>query len=144
MRTYNRFDSEFHIKYFVVDNDCKGHIGFSKNISMSGLCFRSNYHFRIGKLITIQIDNFEPPFCARAKVIWSKQTKKGADTGVKFEEILYGSTIETVKIMRHIDIYRKRTQLNERRYKTYEETYHELLDKPTQHDFGVFELSDDR
>jgi hypothetical protein len=45
--------------------------------------------------------------------------------------------------MRHIDIYRKNTQLNEKRMLTYEQIYHELHDKPVPHDFGTFGLIDD-
>ncbi|HEX6373681.1 MAG TPA: PilZ domain-containing protein [Longimicrobium sp.] len=56
----------------------------SVNVSTGGLSFVSDEHHALGAIIQVRIPTVDPPFEARAKVVWTKPEGDGFCVGVQF------------------------------------------------------------
>lgn len=56
----------------------------SVNVSTGGLSFVSDEHHALGAIIQVRIPTVDPPFEARARVVWIKPEGDGYCVGVEF------------------------------------------------------------
>lgn len=114
MRKNNRFRSDLPIECLFA-NHFVDNSEFLNNISIDGLCFKSNIYLEKDKIITIQIPLMKPLFRAESKVVWCHQKGDSYEVGVKFTNIEKGYRIKTVETLHYLDQYRQQVYFLEKR-----------------------------
>ena len=60
------------------------HMRTGVNVSVGGLSFLSDDDLPVGTLVDIRIDSVQPPFSARARVVWARREADSCHVGVQF------------------------------------------------------------
>ena len=79
-----------------------------RNISLGGLCFRSDHPLNQGTTIVITIDLVRPVFQEEARVVWCRRNEdEGYNIGVQFLDHNTGSRARIVEQICHIEQYKR-------------------------------------
>lgn len=107
-RQYIRHPSDIPIFYKLIDKSVFREQPL-RNISLGGLCFRTDRHLNPETLILVQIDLVRPIFQENARIVWC-QKRRGEtsyDVGVRFLTQNTGSRARIVEQVCHIEQYKK-------------------------------------
>lgn len=99
------------------------------NISEGGLSFVSEENIPVGSTIEIRIDAVDPPFEARARVVWAKAEEDGYCIGVQFLDAADAFRSRMVEQVCAIEQYRREVQEEEGRVMTQAEAAQEWITK---------------
>lgn len=92
----------------------------SVNVSTGGLSFVSDEHHSLGAIIQVRIPTVDPPFEARARVVWTKPEGDGYCVGVEFLDENDAFRSRMVEQVCAIEQYRGEVRENEGRELTQE------------------------
>jgi hypothetical protein len=114
MRTFVRHPSDIPIEVHP-ENINPGKNESLSNVSMGGICFRSDTSFDENLIIKIRITFIKPVFEAKGKVVWCRKENEFFDVGVEFLE--YGDVfrIRMVEQICRIENYKKEVMEKEGR-----------------------------
>jgi hypothetical protein len=128
MRKYDRHPSDIPINYELIDvvYDQKDYL---KNISIGGLCFRSNRYIQEGTTILIQIPLINPIFEGVGVVVWCEQNEAYYDVGVQFIDEDKDSRAHMIEQICYIEQYKREVFGREGRKLSGEEAAVEWLNK---------------
>lgn len=87
----------------------------SVNVSTGGLSFVSDEHHALGAVIQVRIPTVDPPFEARARVVWIKPEGDGFCVGVEFLDANDAFRSRMVEQVCAIEQYRGEVKENEGR-----------------------------
>jgi hypothetical protein len=87
----------------------------SVNVSTGGLSFVSDEHHALGAIIQVRIPTVDPPFEARARVVWIKPEGDGYCVGVEFLDANDAFRSRMVEQVCAIEQYRGEVRENEGR-----------------------------
>lgn len=87
----------------------------SVNVSTGGLSFISDEHHALGAIIQVRIPTVDPPFEARARVVWIKPEGDGFCVGVEFLDANDAFRSRMVEQVCAIEQYRGEVRENEGR-----------------------------
>lgn len=99
------------------------------NISIGGLCFRSNSSIKKGEMIDVKIPLIRPVFTAKAEVMWCRKEKYTYLVGLKFIEPKDTFKIRMFEQVCHIENYKKEELKKTGRKLTSEEAALEWIKK---------------
>jgi hypothetical protein len=99
----------------------------SVNVSTGGLSFVSDEHHEMGAIIQIRIPTVNPPFEARAKVVWTRPEGDGWCVGVQFLEENDAFRARMVEQVCAIEQFRAEVRENEGRELTTQEAAAEWI-----------------
>jgi hypothetical protein len=99
------------------------------NVSIGGLCYRSDTFFEIGLLVKVRISLIKPPFEAKSRVVWCLKRGTGFDVGLQFIETRDIYKVRLVEQICHIEHYKKKVFREEGRVLNGEEAALEWLSK---------------
>lgn len=128
MRKHNRFYSDVPVERKSSRSVNHG-LEKLQDISVDGLCFRSDAYFNVGREIILEISVFKPALRVRAKVIWCHKNGLQFDTGVQFIDVENGSCIRTVEFLQFLDYYKRALFIAEGKRFTCEEAYSEFINR---------------
>ncbi len=127
MRQHARRSTEIPIRYYGYGMHAHN-TGQLRNVSLSGLSFKSHYPFQSGMKIVVQIPYLNPLFKASASIIWCHHSDSSYEVGIRFYD---DSDIDTSKIMFEqiclIENYRTDVNKNEGRAISSEQAAREWL-----------------
>lgn len=131
MRRHIRYSSDIPIEYDLVDvvYDQKDPLN---NISLGGLCFRSERYIEQGITVLIQIPLINPAFEGMGIVVWCKKNIAFYDVGVQFideETDLRNNIVENIY---HIERYKRKVFEEEGRKLSGEQATMEWMSKYTR------------
>lgn len=128
MRKYIRHPSDIPIVYDLGDvvADQKEYL---KNISISGLCFRSRQYIEQGTTISIQIPLAQPIFSGKGVVVWCQQKSEHYEVGVQFLDEDTGFRVRMVEQVCYIEKYKREVLEKEGRRLSGEEAAVEWITK---------------
>lgn len=101
----------------------------SIDISEGGLSFVSDDEIPIGSTIEIRIGQVDPPFEARARVVWTRRQAKGHCIGVQFLDADDAFRVRMVEQVCSIENYRRRVEAEEGRILSRDEAAQEWITK---------------
>ena len=102
----------------------------SSNVSVGGLSFVSDEPLEVGSAIEIRIAEVDPPFQARARVVWSSPEGGGGYcTGVQFLDSSDAFRVRMVEQVCTIERYRRAVRENEGRVLTSQQAASEWIGK---------------
>jgi PilZ domain len=90
----------------------------SSNVSVGGISFTSDVDFALGSIIDIRIGDVDPPFEARARVVWTSPEGGRFCIGVNFLEAADAFRARMVEQVCSIDRYRREVEEREGRVLT--------------------------
>jgi hypothetical protein len=99
----------------------------SVNVSTGGLSFVSDEHHALGAIIQVRIPTVDPPFEARARVVWIKPEGDGYCVGVEFLDANDAFRSRMVEQVCAIEQYRGEVLENEGRELTQQEAAAEWI-----------------
>jgi len=99
----------------------------SVNVSTGGLSFVSDEHHALGAIIQVRIPTVDPPFEARARVVWIKPEGDGYCVGVEFLDANDAFRSRMVEQVCAIEQYRGEVLENEGRELTPQEAAAEWI-----------------
>ena len=99
----------------------------SVNVSTGGLSFVSDEHHALGAIIQVRIPTVDPPFDARARVVWIKPEGDGFCVGVEFLDANDAFRSRMVEQVCAIEQYRGEVLENEGRELTPQEAAAEWI-----------------
>lgn len=99
----------------------------SVNVSTGGLSFVSDEHHALGAIIQVRIPTVDPPFEARARVVWTKPERDGFCVGVQFLDENDAFRARMVEQVCAIEQYRGEVWENEGRELTQQEAAAEWI-----------------
>ncbi|MGH7447358.1 MAG: PilZ domain-containing protein [Longimicrobiales bacterium] len=99
------------------------------DISEGGLSFVSDDEIQIGSTIEIRIAQVDPPFEARARVVWTRREEKGYCIGVQFLDADAAFRARMVEQVCSIESYRRRVEAEEGRILSRDEAAQEWIEK---------------
>lgn len=99
------------------------------NVSVGGLSFIAEDELPIGSAIEIRIAEVDPPFEARARVVWARREAEGCRVGVQFLDANDAFRARMVEQVCAIDQYRRQVEAEEGRVLSREEAAHEWIGK---------------
>lgn len=99
----------------------------SVNVSTGGLSFVSDEHHALGAIIQVRIPTVDPPFEARARVVWTKPEGDGYCVGVEFLDANDAFRSRMVEQVCAIEQYRDEVRENEGRELTQQEAAAEWI-----------------
>lgn len=85
------------------------------NVSVGGLSFLADEPLPIGTVVELRIDSVQPPFEARARVVWARQEADGCHVGVQFLDENDAFRARMVEQVCAIDQYRRQVAQQEGR-----------------------------
>jgi hypothetical protein len=98
-----------------------------RNVSHGGISFLSDEEIPLGTIIDVRIPGVEPPFEARAKVVWSAPEGSGYCLGVAFLEADDAFRARMVEQVCSIERYREQVREREGRDLSPEEAAQEWI-----------------
>lgn len=101
----------------------------STNVSVGGISFVSDRDFPIGSVIEIRIAEVDPPFEARARVVWTSPEDGRFCIGVSFLEEADAFRARMVEQVCSIERYRREVETDEGRVLTAPEAAAEWIAK---------------
>jgi PilZ domain len=101
----------------------------SVNVSTGGLSFTSEEALELGSTIEIRIDEVDPPFEARARVVWASPEGPHHCVGVQFLDASDAFRARMVEQVCAIERYRKEVRENEGREITSQQAAAEWIGK---------------
>lgn len=99
------------------------------NISEGGLSFVSEEDIPVGTTIEIRIAEVQPPFEARARVVWTRAEDDGHCIGVQFLDADDAFRARMVEQVCSIERYRRQVESDEGRTLTRDEAAQEWITK---------------
>lgn len=87
-----------------------------RNVSHGGISFLSAEEIALGTVVEIRIPGVDPPFAARAKVVWSAPEGSGYCLGVAFLDADDAFRARMVEQVCAIERYRRETREREGRH----------------------------
>ena len=105
MRKFIRHPSDIPLEYTIEEARIHKK-NFLKNVSESGLCFRTIDPLYKGVFINVTIPIIAPPFKALGLVVWSRRLHDVYDVGVRFENSVGDFTLRMVEQLCHIEQYK--------------------------------------
>lgn len=105
-RAYIRHPSDIPIEIARATRDRKDRQRLH-NISYGGLCCGCSVYVKPGALIWLSIALVEPPFEAKARVVWCHSCASGYDLGVEFMEAEDAFRARMVEQICHIERYKR-------------------------------------
>lgn len=81
-RRFIRHAADVPIEVSAVDGGAQ-HTRTGVDVSVGGLSFLSDDVPPVGALVEIRIDSVQPPFTARARVVWARREAEGCRVGVQ-------------------------------------------------------------
>jgi hypothetical protein len=99
------------------------------NISFGGLCCGCRAYVKPGSLIWLNIAMVEPPFEAKARVVWCHSCASGYDLGVEFMDAEDAFRVRMVEQIFHIEQYKRQVRDAEGREISAEQAAHEWISK---------------
>lgn len=127
MRQHARRNTEIPLRYYGYGmQDHK--TGQLRNVSLSGLSFKSHYPFQSGMKLVVNIPYVNPLFKTYASVIWCHHSDSFYEVGIKFHD---DNNVDTPKIMFEqiclIENYKSEVKKTEGRAITSEQAAREWL-----------------
>ena len=101
----------------------------SLNVSAGGLSFVSDHDLPAGSTIEVRIPTVDPPFEARARVVWSRPDDEGFCIGIQFLDAADAFRVRMVEQVCTIDRYRREVEEQEGRRLTVQEAAAEWIAK---------------
>jgi hypothetical protein len=129
MRNYIRHPSDIPIEFQVDKEDSPVSQEHLNNISSGGLSFSSAKQLQPGILVTIRISYVQPPFEARAQVVWCNPDGANFVTGVAFLEPEDLFRMRMVEQICHIERYKEEVLASEGRQLDGEQAAREWIQK---------------
>jgi hypothetical protein len=86
MRQHARRKTEIPVRYYGYGMP-ENKTGQLRDVSLSGLSFKSHYHFQSGTRIIVHIPYTSPLFKTFASVIWCHHSDSFYEVGIKFHDI---------------------------------------------------------
>lgn len=126
MRQHARRSSEIPLRYYgcgMPDHKT----GQLRNVSLSGLSFKSHYHFQSGTQLIVLIPYINPLFKTFASVVWCHHSDSFYEVGIKFYDINADSHKVMFEQICLIENYRTDVQKTEGRTITSEQAARERL-----------------
>jgi hypothetical protein len=105
-RRFIRHAADVPIEVSAVDGGAQ-HTRTGVDVSVGGLSFLSDDVPPVGALVEIRIDSVQPPFTARARVVWARREAEGCRVGVQFLEHNDAFRARMVEQVCAIEQYRK-------------------------------------
>ncbi len=99
------------------------------NVSVGGLSFIAEGELPIGSTIEIRIGDVDPPFEARARVVWARREADGCRVGVQFLDASDAFRARMVEQVCAIESYRRQVAAEEGRVLSREEAAREWIGK---------------
>lgn len=96
------------------------------DISFEGLSFESQFEYRRGTILTINIPVTQPAFQVISEVVWCKPNGGNYKVGTKFLQIQNGYRMKMLEQLSFIETYRKKVFFDENRSLSCEQAYNEL------------------
>lgn len=90
----------------------------SSNVSVGGISFTSDVDFALGSIIEIRIGDVDPPFEARARVVWTSPEDGRFCIGVNFLDAADAFRARMVEQVCSIERYRREVEEQEGRVLT--------------------------
>lgn len=90
----------------------------SSNVSVGGISFVSDVDFALGSTLEINISEVDPPFTARARVVWTSPEGDGFCIGVSFLDASDAFRARMVEQVCSIERYRREVEAAEGRVLT--------------------------
>lgn len=106
MRKYIRHPSDVPIIYDLVDV-VADHKEYLKNISIGGLCFRSNRYIEKDAIVAIKIPLVHPVFRGKGMVSWCREENGDYEIGVQFLDEDTGFRARMVEQVCYIEQYKR-------------------------------------
>ena len=127
-RNYIRHPSTIPIEYNLVDvvHDQKEYL---KNISIGGLCFRSNKYLEKGATVLIRIPLTKPIFKETGIIVWCNKRNAHYDVGVQFTDEGTGFRVRMIEQICYIEQYKHEVFEKEGRRLSGEEAAVEWINK---------------
>lgn len=127
-RAYIRHPADIPIEIAFMPRDRK-HRQRVRDISFGGLRCGFSVYVKPGTLIRLNIHLVDPPFDARARVIWCHSCVSGFDLGVEFMDAEDAFRARMVEQVCHIEQYRRWAKENEGRELNAEEAAREWISR---------------
>lgn len=99
------------------------------NISEGGLSFVAENDIPVGTTLEIRIDSVQPPFEAKARVVWTRGEDDGHCIGVQFLDADDAFRARMVEQVCSIESYRRQVETEEGRTLTREEAAQEWISR---------------
>jgi c-di-GMP-binding flagellar brake protein YcgR len=107
-RKYIRHPSDIPIEVSSEQPTGKEEDNLLHNISLGGVCFKSNVPFKKDEMVSIRISLVRPVFEARGSVVWSKENEDGSfDIGLEFSGTVDAFKARMVEQVCRIEQYKK-------------------------------------
>ena len=100
-----------------------------QNVSIGGLCFKSDLKIKKGTTLNLTIPNLKQRFEEKCIVIWCRKIKKGYMVGVKFLDDQTTFRMRMVEQICYIENYREEIRMKEGRALTSKEASAEWIAK---------------
>ncbi|MBA2490668.1 MAG: PilZ domain-containing protein [Gammaproteobacteria bacterium] len=127
-RAYIRHPADIPIEIALMARDRK-HRQRVRDISFGGLRCGFSAYVKPGTLIRLNIRLVDPPFDARARVIWCHSCVSGFDLGVEFMDAEDAFRARMVEQVCHIEQYRRWAKDSEGRELNAEEAAREWISR---------------
>jgi len=116
-REFIRHAADVPIQVRAAD-DAAAHVGQGVNVSVGGLSFLSDCKLETGSVIEVSIHAVNPPFEARARVMWAQPDGDGWCVGVRFLDAADAFRARMVEQVCEIERYRRGVEETEGRVLT--------------------------
>lgn len=116
-REFIRHAADVPIQVRAAD-DAAAHVGKGVNVSVGGLSFVSDCELEPGSVIEVSIDAVDPPFAARARVMWAQPDDGRWCVGVRFLDAADAFRARMVEQVCEIERYRRGVEESEGRVLT--------------------------
>ncbi|HEX8244513.1 MAG TPA: PilZ domain-containing protein [Longimicrobium sp.] len=127
-REFIRHTADVPIEVCAVDGGA-GRTQQGVNVSVGGLSFVSDQELEVGSTIGIRITEVDPPFEARARVVWSSPEQGRHCIGVRFLDASDAFRARMVEQVCSIERYRREVEASEGRVLTSPEAAAEWIGK---------------
>jgi hypothetical protein len=128
MRAFIRHPSDVPIEV-ISTNRVTHALQRLKNVSIGGLCYRSEVCLDVGLMVKVVISLVKPPFDANGRVVWCQQRSDGFDVGIQFTEARDLHRVRLVEQACHIEHYKAKVFKEEKRVLSGEAAVLEWMDR---------------
>ncbi len=127
-RAYIRHPSNIPITIASADHDAPEQRSLH-NVSFGGLSCGFETYVEPGTIIWLNIPLVKPPFSAKGRVVWCQWHADGYELGVEFMNAEDAFRVRMVEQICHIEHYRQRVRVTERRELSAEQAAREWISR---------------
>ncbi len=110
------------------------------NISLGGLCFYSPQSLPVGDVVSVTISVTQPPFQARARVVWCDDADGVFEVGAEMLDVDEAYRARMVEQLCHIEHYKREAWMQDGRRLTSEQAAREWIAKYADDFPRIYEL----